>query len=104
MKTWMLGMMLAILAGSVWAQAGALTNATVTDQTSINDPEAAARELSNGWLAFSMPVIEGTRAPCCWQGNWNSNREVGCSLVNGHQSYGTRHDSLCQDNRPNPWW
>ena len=93
MKTWITGMMLAILSGGVWAQAGSLTNATVTDRTPITDPEVAVREISNGWLAFSMPVIEGTRSPCCWQGNWSSNREVGCSLVTEHQSYGTRHES-----------
>ena len=93
MKTWMTGMVLVVLSGSVWAQAGALTNATLTDRTSFTDPAVAVRELSNGWLAFDMPVIEGTRSPCCWQGNWNSNREVGCSLVTAHQSYGTRQDS-----------
>lgn len=97
MKTWIGGLILAVLTGSVGAQAGvqagALTNATVDDRSSISDPAVVSRELADGWLAFSMPVIEGTRAPCCWQGKWSSGREVGCSLEKDHQSYGTRHDS-----------
>ncbi len=98
MKTWISGLLLAFLSGSVWAQAGALTNAKVTERTSITDPAKAVREFPDGWLAFSMPVIEGTRSPCCWQGNWTSERELGCSLQTEHQSYGTRHDSpLAQD-------
>jgi HEAT repeat protein len=93
MKTWMTGLLLAMLSGSAWAQVGALTHATVTDRTSIIDPAVAVSEISNGWLAFNMPVVEGTRTPCCWQGNWTSNREVGCSLQTGQHSYGTSHDS-----------
>jgi hypothetical protein len=98
MKTWMTGLMLTILSGSVWAQAGMLTNATVTDRTSITDPAKAVSEFPDGWLAFSMPVIEGTHSPCCWQGIWTSEREIGCSLQTDYHSYGTRHDSpLAQD-------
>jgi hypothetical protein len=98
MKTWISGLLLAFLSGSAWAQAGALTNATVTERTSITDPAKAVSEFPDGWLAFSMPVIEGTRSPCCWQGNWTSEREMGCSLQTEHHSYGTRHDSpLAQD-------
>lgn len=93
MKTWIMGLMLAILSGSAWAQPGTLTNATVADRTSFSDPAMAVGEVSKGWLAFRMPVIEGTRSPCCWQGNWHSNREVGCVLQTDYHSYGTRRDS-----------
>jgi hypothetical protein len=94
MKTLLTGLVLVVLSGGAWAQAGALTNATVADRSSIDDPAVAIREMSGEWLAFSMPVIEGTRSPCCWQGKWSSGREVGCSLDEDHYSYGTRSESL----------
>lgn len=93
MKTWISGLLLAFLSGSAWAQAGMLTNATVTEHTSVTDPAKAVSKFPDGWLAFSMPVVEGTRSPCCWQGNWTSEREMGCGLQTEHHSYGTRHDS-----------
>jgi HEAT repeat protein len=98
MKTWITGLMLTTLIGSAWAQPGTLTNATVSDRASISDPAMAVNEVSNGWLAIRMPVIEGTRSPCCWQGNWNSNREVGCSLQTDRRSHGTRRDSPLAQN------
>lgn len=98
MNTWIMGLMLTILSGGAWAQPGTLTNATVTDRTPISDPAMAMSEVSKGWVAFRMPVIEGTRSPCCWQGNWNSNRAVGCSLLTDHHSYGTRRDSPLAQN------
>ena len=47
----------------------------------------------DGNIAFSMPALDDTRPPCCWRGKWDSHREVGCSLEQKHQSYGTRSDS-----------
>lgn len=93
MKFWMTGLMMAILSSGAWAQVGELTHATVTDRASIADPAVAVSEFPDGWLAFSMPVIEGTRSPCCWRGYRDGNGESGCSLQNGHQGYGSRHDS-----------
>ena len=93
MKTWMVGLTLAVLSGTAWAQAGGLMNATVEERVSITDPAIAIKVMDSEWLAFSIPAQQGTRSPCCWQGNWNSHREVGCSLQEDHQSFGTRSDS-----------
>jgi hypothetical protein len=93
MKSWVTGLVLTVLTGTAWAQAGELMDAIIEDRTSINDPAVAVRSMSGEWLAFSIPALEGTRSPCCWQGHWSSNREVGCSLEGDQQSYGTRNDS-----------
>jgi HEAT repeat protein len=93
MKSWVTGLVLTVITGTAWAQAGALVNANIEDRTSTNDPAVAVRSMTGEWLAFSIPALEGTQSPCCWQGHWNSNREVGCSLESDHQSYGTRNDS-----------
>ena len=93
MNAWKIALALAVLSGNAWAQAGSLVNASIDDRSALDDPAVASREVSDGWLAFSMPVLDGTRSPCCWKGKWNSNREVGCSLEPDRQSYGTRSDS-----------
>jgi hypothetical protein len=67
--------------------------------TSLADPAKAVKESEGQWLAFSIPVLEGTHSPCCWKGSWNTAAsEVGCSLANTHQSYGTRSDSPIAEN------
>jgi HEAT repeat protein len=93
MKTLIVGLALAVISGTAWAQAGGLINATVEERSSIADPAVAIKAMDSEWLAFSIPAQKGTRSPCCWQGKWNSNREVGCSLQEDHQSFGTRSDS-----------
>jgi HEAT repeat protein len=69
--------------------------------------QTSAMQTANGqWLAFTMPVLQGTRSPCCWKGQWgnhgtgneNGMGEVGCSLGKKHQSYGTQSDSALTDN------
>jgi len=85
---------LVLFATQVWAQSLEIDDAVVTDKTSLTDPAKAVRKAEGQWLAFSMPVLPGTHSPCCWKGNWNNaSSEVGCSLENKHQSYGTRSDS-----------
>jgi hypothetical protein len=98
MKLIKTGMMLALVSGTAWAQVGGLMNAEVSERTSIDDPSVAVQSAKEGWIAFSMPVLEGTRSPCCWKGKWNSQREVGCSLEGEQQSYGTRSDSPLAEN------
>jgi len=93
MKTISTAMMLALLSSAAWAQVGGLMNADVSERTSIMDPAQAAQTPEAGWIAFSMPVLEGSQSPCCWKGQWNNFSEVGCSLEKQHQSYGTRSDS-----------
>jgi hypothetical protein len=93
MKAKLTAMLLTLLTGTAWAQVGGLTNAEVIEQTSITDPAKAVLTAQGQWIAFSMPVWEGTRSPCCWKGQWNSFREVGCSLEKQHESYGTSSDS-----------
>lgn len=97
MKTWMVGLTLAVLSGTAWAQAGGLMNATVEERISIVDPAKAINVMDSEWLAFAIPAQQGTRSPCCWKGNWNSHREVGCSLQDRNQSYGTSSDSPLTD-------
>lgn len=89
---------LVFMLGQVWAQAGALYDAEVTEKTSMSDPSKAVKQAQGQWLAFSLPVLEGTHSPCCWQGKWNNMGEVGCSLSDSHQSYGTRSDSPLAEN------
>lgn len=98
MKTAYLALLLAVLGGHAWAQVGELYDAEVTQQTSITDPAIAMNAAEGQWLAFSLPVLEGTRSPCCWKGKWNGMGEAGCSLESKHQSYGTRSDSPLAEN------
>jgi hypothetical protein len=98
MKAKVTGMLLALLTSTAWAQVGGLTNAEVLEQTSITDPGKAVQTAQGQWIAFSMPVVEGTRSPCCWHGQWSNFREVGCSLEKQHESYGTSSDSPLTEN------
>ena len=98
MKIQLAGVMLTLVTGAAWAQVGGLTNADVIEKTSINDPAKAVQTTQGQWIAFSMPVVEGTRAPCCWHGQWSNFREVGCSLEKQHESYGTSSDSPLTEN------
>jgi len=93
-----LGLALVLLGSHAWAQVGELYNADVTGNTSITDPARAIKAAEGQWLAFSMPVLDGTHSPCCWKGKWNRMGEVGCSLESRHHSYGTRSDSPLADN------
>ena len=98
MKAKVTGLLLALLAGTAWAQVGGLTHAEVIEQTSITDPGKAVQTAQGQWIAFSMPVVEGTRSPCCWHGQWSNYKEVGCSLEKQHESYGTSSDSPLAEN------
>ena len=92
------GITLVLLASQSWAQVGDLYDAEITESTSITDPAIAASSAEGQWLAFSLPVLEGTHSPCCWKGKWNDMGEVGCSLGNHHQSYGSQSDSPTTEN------
>jgi len=98
MKTTYLCLVLTILGGNAWAQVGDLYDADITQKTTITNPAAAMKSAEGQWLAFSLPVLNGTRSPCCWKGKWNGTGEVGCSLELTHQSYGTRSDSPLAEN------
>ncbi len=97
MKTLWLGLALAVISVQVSAQVGGWHDADVIEKTSITNPAKAVRDTEGQWLAFSLPVLEDTRSPCCWKGRWNGKRtgmgEVGCSLEAMHQSYGSSTDS-----------
>ena len=98
MKTNVLSLVLLMLSGHAWAQPGELYNADVTDRISITNPAEVMKAAEGQWLAFSLPALEGTRSPCCWKGQWNGLGEVGCSLENKHQSYGSKSDSPLAEN------
>ena len=98
MKTKWLAIAVVALSGHAWAQVGGLYDADVTEKTSITDPARVVKAVEGHWLAFSLPVLDGTRSPCCWKGKWNGTGEAGCSLERGHESYGTRSDSPLTDN------
>jgi hypothetical protein len=93
-----LGVIFLILSSNIWAQAGELFNAEVTENTPVTHPAKAMKAAEGQWLAFSLPVQDGTHSPCCWQGKWNGMGEAGCSLEGKHQSYGTRSDSPLIEN------
>ncbi len=97
MKALWLGLALAIVSVQASAQVGEWHDADVIEKTSITDPAKVVKDTEGQWLAFSMPVLEGTRSPCCWKGRWNDKGagmgEVGCSLDSTHQSYGSGSDS-----------
>ena len=88
---------LALFAGSASAQVGELYDADVTEKTNISNPAKAVKAAEGQWLAFSMPVVDGTRSPCCWKGKWGATGEAGCSLRPGHTSYGSRSGSPLVD-------
>lgn len=98
MKTKWLGLALVMLGVQAWAQVGKLNNADVIEKTSVTNPAKAVKAAEGHWLAFSLPVLEGTRSPCCWKGHWNGTGQSGCSLEGKHQSYGTRSDSPLTEN------
>lgn len=95
-------LLLALFAGAASAQVGGLVDAEVSERLSFSDPAQAVQETAGDWIAFSMPVLLGTRQPCCWKGQWNSSsngiQEVGCSLQQQLQSYGTHSDSPVAEN------
>ncbi len=97
MKTKWLSLALVILSSNSWAQAGALFNAEVNENTSVSNPAKVMKATEGQWLAFSLPAQAGTHSPCCWKGKWNGMGESGCSLESRHQSYGTRSDSPLAD-------
>lgn len=90
-RKWM-ALILVLAASSAWAQ-GELYNAEVTEQTSASDPAKAALKAEDHWLAFRLPVLDGTRSPCCWKGDWNKSGELGCNLKSSYQNFGSRSDS-----------
>ena len=98
MKTKWMSLALVVLSSNIWAQAGDLFNAEVTENTSVTNPAKVMKAAEGQWLAFSLPVLAGTHSPCCWKGKWNGMGEAGCSLGSKHQSYGTRSDSPLADN------
>ena len=98
MKTKWTGLALALLSSVAVAQVGELYDANVTDLSNIIDPAKAVKVSDSHWLAFRLPVLEGTRSPCCWKGRWNNMGDTGCSLKSSHQSYGMRSDSPLADN------
>lgn len=97
MKTKWLSLALVILSSNSWAQAGALFNAEVNENTSVTNPAKVMKATEGQWLSFSLPAQAGTHSPCCWKGKWNGMGESGCSLESRHQSYGTRSDSPLAD-------
>ena len=66
MKAKWLTIALLVVAGHVQAQVGELYDANVIDMTAVSDPAKAMNAGEGHWLAFSLPVLEGTRSPCCW--------------------------------------
>ena len=98
MKTLWTGLALLAFSGFAMAQVGELYDARVIEKTTISDPAKVAGDVEDQWFAFSMPVTEGTRSPCCWKGKWTGMGEVGCSLERRHESYGTRSNSPVAQN------
>jgi hypothetical protein len=98
MNTTWLVISLAVFSVHAYAQVGELYNAEVTENTSVTNPAKVMKAVEGHWLAFSLPALDGSRSPCCWKGQWNRNGEVGCSLENRHQSYGTRSDAPLAEN------
>jgi hypothetical protein len=98
MKTKWMSLALVVLSGSIWAQSYDLSNAEVTENTSVTNPAKAMKAAEGQWLAFSIPALEGTRSPCCWKGKWSTMGETGCSLESKHHSYGTRSDFPMAEN------
>lgn len=97
MNTKWLSLVLLIMSSHSWAQAGALFNAEVSENTSVANPAKVMKSAEGQWLAFSLPAQANTHSPCCWKGKWSGMGEVGCSLESKHQSYGTRSDSPLAD-------
>lgn len=98
MNTKWLSLVLLMMSSHSWAQAGALFNAEVSENTSVANPAKVMKSVEGQWLAFSLPAQANTHSPCCWTGKWNGMGEVGCSLESRHQSYGTRTGSPLADN------
>lgn len=97
MRAFITGLALAVFSSAALAQVPGLSNAEVEDRTSISDPAKAVSNVSTGWIVMEIPAIEGTHSPCCWQGNWTSQREIGCSLDTDFRSYGSTSDSPLEE-------
>ena len=98
MKLQVLTIVLSLGVCPVWAQVGELYDANVVEKTTITDPAVAVESSAGQWVAFELPVMNGTRSPCCWKGKWNRSGAVGCSLELSHQSYGTSSESPIAEN------
>jgi hypothetical protein len=91
-------MALLLAAGSAWGQITNLSGAEVIDRASITDPATVARKLDNSWLAFSIPALDDTSSPCCWEGNGNRFGMSGCSLESRPTGFGSRSDAPVTEN------
>jgi hypothetical protein len=89
----LLALAMAVMSGAAWAQIGELYNVDMTVNDRVDDPARLIKKVDGQWLAFEMPVLQGTRSPCCWKGRWGATGEAGCSLDNTHTSYRSRSDS-----------
>ena len=54
MNTRYLGIALLLIGSHCWAQMSELSNADVTEKTSIANPEKAMQDAEGQWLAFSI--------------------------------------------------
>lgn len=105
MKKLIITMTLMLLAGPAWGQPAGLVNADVRDMIGIEDPARAEKRSDGHWFAFRIPVLAGTRSPCCWDlpwngrvdGKWISGQSFGCSLGADHESFGTHSESPLTD-------
>lgn len=93
-----IGVVLLLVGSQAWAQVGELSNADITEKTSVDNPAKLMSSIDGEWIAFSIPAVEGTRSPCCWTGRWNGMGEVGCDLASKNHSYGNRSDAPVDEN------
>jgi hypothetical protein len=94
----MTALALLLATAPAWAQAVNLGNAEVTDRTSASGPAEVARNLDGSWLAFSIPALDGTASPCCWNGSWGRVEQGSCSLESRPHGYGSYSDAPDTEN------
>jgi hypothetical protein len=85
-----LAFLLALASSCAWAGLPGVDHADNLETLTQTNPALAASGGNDRWLVLQLPVVDGTRSPCCWQGSWNSPSDHGCRLVEQRNNYGTR--------------
>ncbi len=94
----LLGIVLLASATVLWAQDHGSSVVEMIDRSEGFDFSSGLERHEDGWMAFSVPAIEGTKSYCCWNGYGSDYRKSGCNLDSRKSSYGYHSDSSITEN------
>ena len=83
----LLGIVLLASSTLLWAQDHEPSVVEMIDRSEGFDFSSGLERHEDGWVAFSVPAIEGTKSYCCWNGYGSDYRKSGCNLDSRKSSY-----------------